>query len=354
MPLTLRVDGDRWRTHLRTVAEEYREAAGGGIVPVVKGNGYGFGVASLARRAQWLGAGVGVDTVAAGTYDEVPGLLSRFDGDVLVMSPWRQFWPQPAYDPRVVHTVSRVSDLEELAERRPGTRVVVEALTSMTRHGMTRAELAAAAGVLRSGRLRLEGLALHLPLSGDHEPEAAAWAGALASSQLAASTVWVSHLGPAQLRRLRQARPDVVVRPRVGTGLWLGDRAALAASATVLDRHAVRRGDRVGYRQRQIARAGHLLVVAGGTSHGIGLESPSSGATWRQRAGALARGGLDAAGVTLSPFTVDGRRRWFVEPPHMQVSLLLLPEGCAVPAIGAEVGVAVRFTTTTFDAVELR
>jgi hypothetical protein len=176
MPLTLRVDGDRWRTHLRTVAEEYRGAAGGGIVPVVKGNGYGFGVASLARRAQWLGAGAGVDTVAAGTYDEVPGLLSRFDGDVLVMSPWRQCWPQPAYDPRVVHTVSRVSDLEELAERRPGTRVVVEALTSMTRHGMTRAELAAAAGVLRSGRLRLEGLALHLPLSGDHEPEAAAWA----------------------------------------------------------------------------------------------------------------------------------------------------------------------------------
>jgi hypothetical protein len=354
MPLTLRVDGARWRTHLRAVAEQYREAAGAGLVPVVKGNGYGFGPASLARRAQWLGADAGVDTVAAGTYDEVPGLLSRFDGDVLVMSPWRQFWPQTSHDPRVVHTVSQVSDLAELSEQRPGTRVVVEALTSMTRHGMDRAELAAAADVLRSGRLRLEGLALHLPLSGDHTSEAEAWVAALGASRLATTTVWVSHLDPVQLRRLRRTRPDVVVRPRVGTGLWLGDRAALAASATVLDRHAVRRGDRVGYRQRQVPRAGHLLVVAGGTSHGIGLDSPSSGATWRQRAGALARGGLDAAGVSLSPFTVDARRRWFLEPPHMQVSLLLLPEGCAVPAVGDEVDVAVRFTTTTFDAVELR
>ena len=67
MPLTLRVDGARWRTHLRAVAEQYREAAGGGLVPVVKGNGYGFGLDRLAREAATLG----VDTVAVGTPEEV-------------------------------------------------------------------------------------------------------------------------------------------------------------------------------------------------------------------------------------------------------------------------------------------
>ena len=37
MSLTLTVDGERWRAHLREVAE-----ATPGIVPVAKGNGYGF------------------------------------------------------------------------------------------------------------------------------------------------------------------------------------------------------------------------------------------------------------------------------------------------------------------------
>ena len=65
MGLTLHVDGDRWRAHLRATA-----AAHPGLVPVTKGNGYGFGLARLARRAAWLGA----DTIAVGTYEELPEL----------------------------------------------------------------------------------------------------------------------------------------------------------------------------------------------------------------------------------------------------------------------------------------
>jgi hypothetical protein len=94
-------------------------------------------------------------------------------------------------------------------------------------------------------------------------------------------------------------------------------------------------------------------VVSGGTAHGIGLEAPTSAVTPRQRAVAVARGGLDAAGMALSPFTVRGRRRWFVEPPHMQVSMLLLPAAVPPPEIGDSVAVEVRFTTTTFDAVRI-
>ena len=63
MALILRVDGDRWRAHLKDVLERHP-----GLVPVVKGNGYGFGLGRLARKAAWLG----VDTLAVGTYEEVP------------------------------------------------------------------------------------------------------------------------------------------------------------------------------------------------------------------------------------------------------------------------------------------
>ena len=46
MTLTLTVDGDRWRAHLRAVAE-----ATPGLMPVAKGNGYGFSLGRLARKA---------------------------------------------------------------------------------------------------------------------------------------------------------------------------------------------------------------------------------------------------------------------------------------------------------------
>ncbi len=345
MPLTLHVVGDRWREHLRTVADRY----GPDLVPVAKGNGYGFGLASLARRADWLDA----DCVAVGTYAEAPAVLSRFAGEVLVMEPWRDFLPAvrsgEAYDPRLVHTVSRVDDMTALATH-PGTRVVVEVLTSMARHGMTRHELTDAADAVTRGRLRLEGLALHLPLAGDREPEAEEWAAVLETSRLDTDRLWVSHLAVDQVRRLRAARPALTVRPRVGTGLWLGDRGALRVGATVLDRHQVSRGERVGYRQRALPREGTVLVVSGGTSHGIGLEAPTAASGVRRRATALARGGLDAAGLALSPFRVAGKQRWFVEPPHMQVSLLFVPSGDTPPEIGDEVDVDVRFTTTRFDA----
>lgn len=352
MPLTLHVDGPRWRAHLRRTADSYG-AAGQGVVPVTKGNGYGFGLASLARRAAWLGTGAGVDTVAAGTYEELPGLSARFGGDVLVLSPWRPSRTEAASGDRVVHTVGRLEDLAELGARSPGTRVVVEALTTMTRHGLTRDELAPAAELVRAGRLRLAGLALHLPLAGAHEAEAEQWAAVLEASRLDTATVWVSHLDPQQVSGLRQRRPGLVVRPRVGTALWLGDRGALRVRATVLDRHRVSRGDRVGYRQRRLLRGGHVLVVAGGTTHGIGLEAPTSPVSVRQRALSVARGGLESAGLSMSPYSLAGRRLWFVEPPHMQVSLVLVPESTPVPDVGAELDVAVRFTTTSFDHVEL-
>ncbi|MGI8675609.1 MAG: alanine racemase [Nocardioidaceae bacterium] len=343
MPLTLRVDGEPWRAHLRTVVQSHP-----GIVPVAKGNGYGFGIAKLARRADWLG----VDTVAVGMYEEAPQVLPRFAGDVLVMTPWRPESPWPSEAARrIIHTLGRSEDLQTLADRHPGSRVVVEGLTTMTRHGLPRQELAAAVSPTRA--LRVEGVALHLPMAGDRLAEAEEWCAKLTSVDLATTTVFVSHLDDTELRALISRWPSLTVRPRIGTDLWLGNRGVLHPVATVLEVHQVRRGQRVGYRQRSVPRDGWLLVLCGGTAHGIGLEAPTTGVTVRSRGIALAKGGLESAGFALSPFTVDGRRRWFAEPPQMQVSMVFVPARRAVPAVGDEVPVDVRFTTTTFDTVHI-
>ncbi len=342
MPLTLYVDGPRWREHLTATA-----ATSPGLVPVVKGNGYGFGLGRLARRAQWLGS----DMLAVGTYAEVSAVERRFDGDILVMQPWRPFYADVPYGDRLIHTVGRASDLGQLAERAERPRVVLEALTSMRRHGMPLDEFVEVSEQAAHGRaapgVRLAGHALHLPLGKGHLAEVETWLAAAPG----AHRWFVSHLSELELAGLHARHPRSQVRPRVGTALWLGERGCLRARTTVLDVHPVQRGDRLGYRQRTMSRRGFVLVLAGGTSHGIALEAPSAAASVRQRAAAAARGSLEAAGRALSPYVIDGKHRWFVEPPHMQISMVFMPSGSRVPAVGDEVPVQVRETTVTFDRV---
>jgi hypothetical protein len=220
----------------------------------------------------------------------------------------------------------------------------------MRRHGMTAQQLWDVAKRLRGGRL--EGIALHLPLaSGSHLPEVERLLTDLVAAELPTTTVWVSHLTPTELDTLRTSYADLAIRPRIGTDLWLGDRDALRVTATVLDVHELRRGDVFGYRGRAAPRDGHLLVVSGGTAHGIGLESPLGETGLVQRAKTLARGGLDAVGLTWSPFWVDGKQRLFAESPHMQASLLFLPAGATAPQVGDVVDVRVRYTATAFDRI---
>src|SRR6478609_6996582 len=126
MSLTLTVDGQRWRSHLRAFAANHP-----GLVPVAKGNGYGFGLGRLARKAQWLkDQGLGADTLAVGTYEELPEVAGRYDGSLLVLTPWRPFGAAVELEPtlarRVIHTVSRVEDLTDLLSRQPDARVVLE------------------------------------------------------------------------------------------------------------------------------------------------------------------------------------------------------------------------------------
>lgn len=366
MSLVLTVDGPRWREHLRRTA-----AAHPGLVPVVKGNGYGFGLGRLARRTQWLAeqdlghdAAAGTcDTLAVGMYDEIGEVAQRFGGSIVVLTPWRPFGAaleatdDDALADRLVHTVGRLEDLRGLLERRPRARFVLERMTSMQRHGFSARGLWSVGEVLRAHPgARLEGVAMHFPLAhGSHTSEASRLLTDVVGAELpegpGARTVWVSHLSDTELAGLAARWPEYRFRSRMGTGLWLGERCALTVTSTVLDVHPLERGDVFGYRGRTAPKSGHLLIVTGGTAHGIGLEAPTGDLGLRGRAATIARGGLDAVGFVRSPFSIDAKQRLFAEPPHMQASMLFLPAGARVPAVGDTVDVRVRYTATTFDRV---
>jgi alanine racemase len=266
---------------------------------------------------------------------------------------------------RVIHTVGRLEDLEALAERGRATdhrpRVVLERMTSMLRHGFTARDLREATRIAaKQGGVVVEGVAMHLPLAKiSHLSQVERLMNDVVAAGVAelggpsSRTVWVSHLTRAELDTLGVKYADFTFRPRIGTGLWLGDRGALSVKATVLDAHAVERGDTYGYRGRTAPRAGTILVVSGGTAHGIGLEAPTGEATLKARAASIARGGLDAAGLVRSPYSVGGKQRLFAEPPHMQASMLFIPAGSAVPEVGDEVDCRVRFTATSFDRIDI-
>lgn len=339
MSLILKVDGDQWRAHLRSIAESTP-----GLIPVAKGNGYGFGVGRLARRAEWLG----VPTLAVGTYDELGEATSRFPGDIVVLTPWRPFLPaavEALGNPRIIHTVGRLEDLEGLQ----GHRITIEIATSMRRHGFTLEQLPDA---LKAGHI--EALSIHLPLPGpENAAEFARILEAVApeAKSRGINEVWVSHLTNEQLKQADTH--GFTLRPRIGTQLWLGAESAITVESTVLDAHSINKGDIYGYRRRSAKAAGTILIVSGGTSHGIGLEAPAGSLTARDRAARIARGGLDALGRVRSPFFIGEHQAMFAEPPHMQSSMLFLPREIAAPQPGNVVRARVRHTATTFDAVDI-
>ncbi len=345
--VNLRLNGARWRQHLQTVAK-----ATPGIVPVAKGNGYGYGLDRLAQEATALG----VDTLAVGTDNEVGEVWDSFEGDIVIMTPWRpddEHAAELARDPRIITTVSRLEDLEVLANLGSKPRVLVEVLTSMLRHGIPAYDLPGIAGLAQF--VDFEGWTFHLPLLAEGR-YAQAERLARAALEILPGPLWLSHLPPEEAtalgRQLGGAGADPVsVRLRVGPRLGLGDPTSRSTTATVLDVHKVKRGDRAGYRQRALPADGWIVVVSGGTAHGIGMEAPTSATSMRQRAISLATGSLEAAGLALSPYTIGGRKRWFLEPPHMQSSLLFLPRKVEPPQVGDEIEVELRLTTANVDNV---
>ncbi|PYC87516.1 alanine racemase [Streptomyces tateyamensis] len=341
MTLSLYLDTERWRAHQRAVLADFP-----GLVPVAKGNGYGLGNRRLAEEAALLGTGL----LAVGTAEEAAEVLAHgYPGQVLVLTPYRIGEPAPAPAPpedRVLRTAGSLEAVRALA----GRPTVVECMTSMRRHGISPADLVHLAGPGSPHRF-----ALHLPLDRragrDPVAEVDTWVRAIGAAGLTPRTVFLSHLGAAELAELTVRHPGTAFRCRIGTRLWLGDVGALTAAATVLDVTAVRRGERYGYRQHRAPGPGHLLVLSGGTAHGVGMEAPKYLHGLLPRLKTIARAGLATVNRSLSPYQWQGRQLWFAEPPHMQVSIVFLPAGPKPPAVGDELTVTVRHTTTRFDRV---
>jgi hypothetical protein len=384
MAFAVTINAQRWHDHQDVVCDSVRRSAGAPIVPVIKGNGYGLGQRLLADQAIRIGA----DTVAVGTAFEVDEVAEYGNFDIIVLEPFEPrdefaadaWWRlgQQLHAGRVIRTVASKEALLALASGHGSVRVILEAQTSMHRFGFDEAELLRVLAdpkvreAFAMGRVLVEGLALHLPLAqpaDEVDPRGASlgtakvrevvrWAGLWQSEtevwsghNSPASRVWVSHLDDAEMVAVSSAVPDTVLRPRIGTRLWLGDRTALHAAGTVLAVHPLANGAHVGYRQRTGPKDGTLVVVSGGTSHGIGLSAPTPGANVRQRVVTAGTGALDAAGRALSPFRWAGKQRWFAEPPHQHVSMVWLPKGLMIPAVGDHMSADVRFTTSRFDAV---
>ena len=222
----------------------------------------------------------------------------------------------------------------------------------MRRHGFAPEAVVDALGA--STGSRVEAISIHLPLPGrENADEFARLMRTIAPAARArgVTEVWVSHLTRDQIQATDAQ--GLTVRSRIGTELWLGDTGALEVQAAVLDQHPIARGEVFGYRRRTARGSGTILIVSGGTAHGIGLESPAGSLSARDRAATIARGGLDALGRVRSPFFIGDHQAMFAEPPHMQSSMLFIPSNAPLVGPGDVVRARVRHTATLFDSVEI-
>jgi alanine racemase len=306
----LRVRTAEWRASVARVA-----ASVPGLVPVVKGNGYGFGRVPLAELASEL-----ADTIAVGTVHELLDLPPGFGSDVLVLTPLLDL-PQGVDPARTVLTVGRPEHLAALTGW--GGRVVVKVESSMHRYGTDDLPSMVASSV--DAGLDVCGVALHLPLddgSTANRDEVLARLGTIDP----AHEVWLSHLSDEHYGSLPETHR---YRLRLGTRLWLGARQTLHLSADVLDVRPVEAGSTVGYRRIPAEHDGHLVMVGAGTANGV-TPLPDG----------------------RSPFHFDRVRMPLHEPPHMHTSMCLVAAPDPCPPLGDWVDVQRPLTMTAIDDID--
>lgn len=302
-----------WRSHVARVVNQVD-----GLVPVVKGNGYGFGRAWLAGLAAEFS-----DTVAVGTIHELLDLPSGLHA--VVLTPTLVAPPDVHGSPPAVLTVGNSEHIAALAEATSGIttprRVLVKLTSSMQRYGRSSDLIDEA----RAAGLDVVGVSIHPPLAGstdDHRRDVTAHLGDIDP----ALPVWVSHLDPDAYASLPSSH---TYRLRLGTSLWHGDRSLLQLSADVLDVRAVDAGAHAGYRLGAVPADGHLVMIGAGSAHGVT---------------ALPDG--------RSPFHFARRRLALHEPSHMHTSMAYVAAGDPLPAVGDWVDLQRPLTMTAVDEFE--
>lgn len=300
MTIRLTIRTALWRSHIAAVVNRID-----GLVPVVKGNGYGFGRAALAEIAAEFS-----DTVAVGTIHELDGLPDGIHPVVLTPTLVAPETTAP------VLTVGSNEHIRRLAGWRG--RVVVKLVSPMRRFGGD-VDLIDAA---REASLDVIGVSIHPPLAGsdaDHRDVVLARLPAIDPSL----PVWVSHLDLDTYAGLPTSHS---YRLRLGTALWHGDKSFLHLGADVLDVRPVHAGECVGYHQVPVEVDGHLVMIGAGSA-----------------------GGVTPLPDGRSPFHYQQRRLALAEPPHMHTSMAFVPIGDPLPPVGGEVDLQRPLITTTVD-----
>ena len=138
MTFSLTVNATKFRSHLVSVMNSYAQA-GANLVPVIKGNGYGFGRRALSDEAVRLGC----NRIAIGTVWELGKALADFTGEILVLEPFNSH-DQSAVDQWTQHLehnsdriIVTVSDVDLTAVRSAGAKnIYLEGKTSLSRFGI--------------------------------------------------------------------------------------------------------------------------------------------------------------------------------------------------------------------------
>lgn len=306
MTVRLTVRRPAWRSHIAQFA-----ASVDGLIPVVKGNGYGFGRTVLHHVAADL-----ADSVCVGSVHELGDVPQQLTP--VVLTPVTERPPDG-----VVVTVGSLADVDVLDGW--NGQVIIKLASSMRRFGVTAAELSTLQHAVGD---RILAYGIHLRLAGDDAERVAEinqWLAMLPDSV----PLWVSHLTPTTFANLQAANRSRTLRLRVGTALWHGNKSMLHLSADTIATSAANAGDQVGYRGSRLDTDGTIVVVGAGSAHGV---TP------------LADGG--------SPFHFARTRLPLIEAPHMHASMLLASSATAQPRRGDWVDLQRPLISTNVDVIE--
>lgn len=323
MTLRLTVASAAWRAQVGATRDAVAAAGDRvSLVPVVKGNGYGFGRSVLAGIASdWA------PTIAVGTVHEAlttpPSGATR---EVLVLTPSVDPDALARLPAAAIPTVGHAAHVAALAAAGRTGRVTVKLASPMRRYGVEPDGLATLVDACTAAGLEPARWMIHPPLAA-HSTNAhtvRTWLDLLDPSL----PVSVSHLSAAEIGDLAEHHPRHRLELRLGTALWHGDKSALHLEADVLDVRRVVAGTSAGYRGGVVAADGSLVMVGAGSAHGV---AP-----------------LDDG---RSPFHFARQRLPLHEPPHMHTSMLHVPDHGQCPEVGDRVDVQRPLITTHVDEV---
>ena len=313
--IRLTVHEQRWLDHVQSVA---RDATG--LIPVVKGNGYGFRRWNLMPLASQLSSEVAVGTVFEAR--DIPSHVTPIVLTPTLVAPPRNL-PRNS-----VLTVGSQHHVVALSAAGWTGNVIVKLQSSMRRYGATEEYLTALMSDAAAANLTVVGYAVHPPLEAEEKVrvnDVVQWLDRIDP----ALPIHVSHLSATSYARLRATFPDRQFRIRLGTSLWHGDKSMMQLAADVVDHHPIEAGERAGYRQVQVSGPGEVILIGCGSAHGV-MPLPDG----------------------RSPFHFQRQRLNMLEPPHMHTSMLFVARGRPIPAVGEWIDVQQPLTRVQVDLLQ--